>query len=276
MEKILVTGANGMLGLAIEKEFTDYELLLTDKDEFDVTRRTKDIFDFKPDYLFHLAAETNLELCETHPKFAYYTNTIGTMNMIQLAKSLDIPIVYISTAGVFSGREESDENSIPSPINIYGKSKYCGELVVRPYPKHYIFRMSWAFGGGSRDKKFVMKICKQISAGKSSIEAIDTHCGSPTYTKDVAEVIHSFIKEKKPYGLYHIPTGRATRYEVACEIVKILESMTPVYKAKEKQFIDYVAKRPKCEVLTSVKLVEVRNWKEALKEYLDKLCQEKQ
>ena len=61
------------------------------------------------------------------------------------------------------------------------------------------------------------------------------------------------------------------RYDVACEIVKILGSIIPVYKAKEKQFIEYTSTRPKCEVLKSINGVKVRDWKEALKEYLDEL-----
>ena len=190
MKKILVTGADGMLGEAIQKVFNKDEVCLTDIKELDVRIPIKEMCP-KPDYIFHLAAETDLEYCETYPRHAYYTNTIGTFNMTALANSLDIPIIYISTAGVFGNAkaEYFDESSNPDPINTYGRSKYYGEIAVRTYPKHYIFRISWAFGGGTRDRKFVMKICKQISAGKTCIEAIDDKSGSPSYTRDVARVI---------------------------------------------------------------------------------------
>jgi len=277
--RILVTGGQGMLGSAIEEVFAkDFTCIFTDINEFDVRKYRKFIKDIpSPNYILHLAAETNLEFCESYPMYAYHTNTIGTFNMVEIAKQLDIPIIYMSTAGVFGNTkaEYFDENSTPDPINTYGRSKYYGEIAVQAYPKHWIFRISWAFGGGARDRKFVMKICKQLSAGKQFIEAIDSKSGSPSYTRDVAGIIYGFIKEEKPYGLYHIPTGSGTRYEVACEIVKLLNSITPIYKAKEEQFLEYIATRPKCEVLKSVKGVETRDWKEALKEYIDELVANK-
>ncbi|KKM68626.1 hypothetical protein LCGC14_1459000 [marine sediment metagenome] len=283
MKRILVTGCDGMLGSAVEQVFSDYKLIKTDIEELDV--RGISMHSDKIDYILHLAALTDLEYCENYPRHAYFTNTIGTMNMVELAKELDIPIVYISTAGVF-GKEEGklynnkqfryyDENSKPSPINMYGLSKYYGELAVQAYPKHYIFRISWAFGGGSRDRKFVMKVIKQIRQGFKEIYAINDVSGSPSYTKDVAKVIKDFIDTKKPYGLYHIPSGVATRYDVAKEIVRLLGAPTKICAVKDSYFLDYTATRPKCEVLLSVKDVRVRHWRKSIEEYINELVADK-
>lgn len=277
--RILVTGSNGMLGEAIEKIFKGYNLVLTDLPEFDV-RIPKRFHKLppSPDYIIHLAAETDLEFCETYPKYAFHTNTIGTFNMVELAKQLDIPIVYMSTAGVF-GRHSAPhytEDTPPCPINMYGLSKYYGEIAVKAYPKHWIFRISWAFGGKSRDRKFVWKIIQQISSFKKDLYVIDDKSGSPSYTKDIATVIYNFIKEEKPYGTYHIPTGVATRYDVAKEIIKGLDTWYPeIHKVSSQKFVTYTTTRPKCEVLKSIKGVEVRDWREALKEYLDEITKSK-
>ena len=260
-----------MLGSAVEKGFKGYEIIGTDKEEFDVRVHKNMLRHHRnPDYILHLAADTDLEFCETYPNHAYHTNTIGTIHMTELARSLDIPIIYISTAGVFGGddRPYYDENSVPNPVNTYGRSKYYGELAVRAYEKHYIFRLSWAFGGGTRDRKFVWNICNQIWNRVTTLYAVNDKSGSPNYTHDVVKVIKEFIEER-PYGLYHIPTGECTRYDVAKEIVKILDVGVYVRSISSSDMPQYTTTRPKCEVLKSVKDVNVRGWKPALKEYLE-------
>ena len=267
-----------MLGSAIETVFKpEFTPIQTDIKEFDVRQYRKFIKDIPtPNYILHLAAETNLEFCETYPRHAYWTNTIGTFNMVEIARQLDIPIVYMSTAGVFGNTSEEyfDENSVPDPVNTYGRSKWYGETAVRAYPKHYIFRISWAFGGHQRDRKFVMMMYKQIRDGKQVIQTVNDRTGSPSYTKDVAGVMKQFLLEKKPYGTYHIPCGEASRWEVVEEMIKHLKTYWVDNNAvPASHFGDYSTTRPKCEVLRSVKGVKVRDWKESLGEYLDEITQ---
>ena len=278
--KILVTGANGMLGSDIRKTFKNDSAIYTDKFELDVADNDNVIeyltkLDGIPDYILHLAAETDLEYCEKSPAYAYYNNTIGTINMVHLAEILKIPIVYISTAGVFLGEKkyyiEDDE---PNPINHYGRSKYYGELAVRQYLKHYIFRISWAMGGGPElDKKFVNKVIKLIRGGAREIYGIKDVYGSPTYTKDVAQTIKSCLSEKIPFGTYHTPgIGRASRLDVAQAIVNILDFDVEVIPTTSAHFAkDFPCIRAQNEVLLSTKKYpsRMRPWMDSLKEYLE-------
>ena len=137
---------------------------MTDKDtldvsNFDAVRGYITLLPEKPDYIFHLAAETDLEWCQKNPAQAYYVNSFGTSNVSLLAFRFDIPIVYMSTAGVFHGNKFTYfEDDKTNAVNHYGRSKSLGEAFVSMLPKHYIFRMSWAMGGGPGvDIKFVEK-----------------------------------------------------------------------------------------------------------------------
>ena len=167
--RILVTGANGMLGSSISRVFQDHNLILTGSHELDI-RNIKQVMSYaakKLDLILHLAAETDLSRAEFNPSDAYIINHTGTQNMLELAKTLNIPIVYISTAMIFDGKKKSyTEEDKANPTNHYGRSKYYGEVTVQSYEKHYIVRSGWAMGGGPEiDKKFINKIFKQICAG---------------------------------------------------------------------------------------------------------------
>ena len=125
-----------MLGEAFYHMFkNEYELKCSDKDvnedwlthldfrEFQTYK--KDVFDFQPDYLFHLAAYTDLEYCEANTDDTYITNTLAVENAVHIANELNIPLLYISTAGIFDGKKEYyDESDAPNPICHYAKSKY--------------------------------------------------------------------------------------------------------------------------------------------------------
>jgi len=279
--RILVTGAAGMMGESIRRVFKNDEMIYTDKPELNVADYNSVIsminkLNGEIDYILHLAAETDLEFCERRPELAYYTNAIGTVNMVKLAEIMDIPIIYISTAGVFLGEKNSyDEFDKPEPINHYGRSKWYGEFAVRTYPKHYIFRMSWAMGGGpDLDKKFVNKIIKLVHEGHKEIEAIDDVFGSPTYQYDVARTIRACLERKIPYGIYHAAgIGTASRYDVAEAIVDILNmDVDLVIPVPSSHFNNkFPCPRARNEVLKSVIAHPscMRPWRESLKEYLE-------
>jgi len=276
----LVTGSAGMLCEGIKLAFKDDEMIYTDKKELDVSNYEQVIgymtkLNEIPDYILHLAAETDLETCEANPAQAYYTNTIGTINMVRLAEILKIPIIYMSTAGVFLGEKNYyTEDDEPNPINHYGRSKYYGELAVQRYPKHYIFRMSWAMGGGPElDKKFVNKVIKIIRCGAKQIYGIKDIFGSPTYTHDVANTIHACLTEKIHYGIYHVSgIGRASRYDVAEEIIKILGFDVELTAVDNGYFNKaFPCTRSHNEVLLSTKKYpsKMRDWRISLREYLE-------
>ena len=116
--------------------------------DFDAYRQ--DVLDFAPDYLFHLGALTDLEYCETHPDDAYATNAMGSENAVYIANELDIPLLYIGTAGIFDGQQDQyDDWDAPNPLGVYARAKWAGERFVQENARTYLIcRAGWMMGGG--------------------------------------------------------------------------------------------------------------------------------
>jgi len=284
-----------MLGEAFYHQFKDfYDLKCTDKDvnepwlsflDFrDLDAYRKDVMAFKPDYLFHLGAYTNLEFCEQNVDDTYATNTMSVENAVYLANELDIPILYISTAGIFDGEKELyDDWDLPNPLGVYARSKYMGERYVAENAKRFLIcRAGWMMGAGpSKDKKFIQKLMKQLKDGKKELFIVDDKDGTPTYTHDFAKNVKALI-EKEYWGLYNMVCGGQTsRLEVAGELLRLLglTDKVKITSVKSDFFKEtYFAERPPCERLINKKL-ELRNlnlmqeWPVALKQYIDKYYQ---
>ena len=181
-KKIYLAGCGGMLGEAFREVFkADYELKCTDIDvnepwlshlDFrDYEAYSNDVAEFKPDYLFHIGAYTDLEYCETHQDDTYATNAIAVENAVYISNKLNIPILYISTAGIFDGSKDTfDDWDLPNPIGHYARSKYAGELFVEKHsPRHLICRAGWMMGGGPRrTKNSLKKLCYSSKMAKKS------------------------------------------------------------------------------------------------------------
>ncbi len=293
--KIYMAGVGGMLGEAFYKVFKDeYTLRCTDIDVNDVwlsyldfrdlESYKKDVFAFKPDFLFHIGAYTSLEYCEENEKEAYRTNTMAVENAVYIANELDIPILYISTAGIFDGKQDTyDDWDMPNPLGVYARSKYMGELfVTRHCRRHLVCRAGWMMGSGpKKDKKFIQKIMSQLKEGKKEIYVVDDKLGTPTYTIDFATNVKALL-ENEVWGLYNMVCGGITgRLEVAEELINLLGlkedvKVTPVNSDHFAK--DYYAQRPPSERLINRKLElrslnNMRDWKICLKEYLDEYYQ---
>lgn len=294
-KKIYIAGCGGMLGEAFYTQFKDdYIIKCTDKDvnedwlsflDFrDFEAYKKDVYDFKPDFLFHLGAYTDLEFCEKNADDTYDTNTLAVENAVYLANELNIPLLYISTAGIFDGKKELyDDWDMPNPLGVYARSKYMGErFVVENTNRYLVCRAGWMMGAGpKKDKKFIQKLMKQLKEGKKELFIVDDKDGTPTYTHDFAKNVKLLI-EKEYWGLYNLVCGGQTsRLEVAQELIKVLGKhneikLTPV---KSDYFKDiYFAERPPNERLLNRKL-NIRklnimsDWKIALEEYIIKYYQ---
>lgn len=291
MKKIFIAGCGGMLGEAFYQQFKDsYILKCTDKDvnenwlsflDFrDYDEYTKQVMDFKPDYLFHLGAYTDLEYCEQNAEDTYATNTLSVENAVFIANKLNIPLLYISTAGIFDGSKELyDDWDQPNPLGVYARSKYMGErFVVENANRFLVCRAGWMMGSGpSKDKKFIQKLMQQIKDGKKELLIVNDKDGTPTYTHDFAKNVKALI-EKEYWGLYNmVCDGQTSRFEVATELINILGlqdtvKLTPVSSDYFKEI--YFAARPISERLVNRKL-NIRNlnlmreWKDALREYID-------
>jgi len=292
MKKMLIAGAGGMLGKAFYQEFqNNYNLTCTDIDlnedwliynDFRDFESYKDLcFKVRPDILIHLGAHTDLEYCEDNIDDAYRTNTLSVENATLISNELDIPLVYISTAGIFDGDKDFyDDWDKPNPLCVYAKTKYLGEkYVIQNCRKYYVFRAGWMMGGHNKDKKFVYKIINQIKAGNKELYVVDDKNGTPTYTVDFAKNVQQVIN-KNLFGLYNLVCGGLTsRFDVACEMLKILglENKIKINKVSSDYFKkEYFAKRPRSERLINKKLDLrglnlMRDWKEGLTEYIGEI-----
>ena len=286
-----MAGCGGMLGEAFYYQYKDdYEIRCTDKDvneswlsflDFrDLNSYKKDVNDFKPDYLFHLGAYTDLEFCEKNAEDTYATNTMSVENAVYIANNLDIPILYISTAGIFDGNKEIyDDWDLPNPLGVYARSKYMGERFVAENAKRFLIcRAGWMMGAGPfKDKKFIQKLLKQIKDGKKELFIVDDKDGTPTFTHDFAKNVKALIQNEY-WGLYNMVCGGQTsRLDVATELLRLLNltDKVKINTVKSDYFKEiYFALRPPCERLINRKL-ELRNlnlmqdWKPALSKYLD-------
>jgi len=290
MDKIYIAGCGGMLGEAFHSVLgVNYSLRCTDIDlneswlsylDFrDLNKYRLDVKSFSPNYLIHLGAHTDLEYCEQNISDAYSTNAVSVDNAVLIANELDIPLIYISTAGVFDGKQdEYDDWDTPNPLGHYARSKYIGELAVSSRVRNFLVcRAGWMMGGGpAKDKKFIQKLIAQIKDGSKELFIVDDKFGTPTYTHDFAMNVELLIKESA-WGLYNmVCAGTTSRLEVASELLNILNlsdsiKITPVSSDYFKNI--YFAPRPLSERLLNTKLNlremdKMRNWRTALREYL--------
>lgn len=286
-----MAGVGGMLGEAFYKTFKEeYDIKCTDKDvnaewlsfldfrDFDEYR--KQVLAFQPDYLFHIGAYTSLEYCEENVDDTYNTNTLAVENAAHIANELNIPILYISTAGIYDGKKELyDDWDLPNPLGHYARSKYMGELFVKEnVQKHLVCRAGWMMGAGpKKDKKFIQKIMKQLKDGAKELNIVNDKLGTPTYTIDFARNAKLLI-EKEFWGIYNMVCGGETgRLEVAKELVRVLgkEDEVKINEVDSDFFKDvYFAQRPPSERLVNKKLSLrnaniMRDWKVCLQEYVN-------
>lgn len=290
MKKIYMAGCGGMLGQAFYHVFgSDYDLRCTDIDvneswlsslDFrDGESYLRDVASYKPDYLFHLGAYTDLEYCERHVSDAYLTNTLAVEHAVAIANELDIPLLYISTAGIFDGSKDTfDDWDRPNPMGHYARSKYAGEVyVTQQTRRHLVCRAGWMMGGGPRkDKKFVQKLMQQLRDGRSELDIVRDKLGTPTYTKDFAANV-KLLLESEYWGLYNmVCEGVTSRLEVAHELLRVLglEDRVRINEVDSTFFKEqFFAPRPDSERLINRKLAlrgvnRMRDWRPALREYV--------
>ena len=288
--KILLTGSAGMLSADVIPALIKqgHELIQTDINQRLPVIRKLDITDSKevfkqigehqPDYVFHLAAETNVDLCEEKPDHAFYVNTLGTENIALACQRHNVKLLYVSTAGVFHGDKDGPytEFDIPNPINVYGKSKLEGEYIVKDLLNEYfIIRAGWMVGGWEIDKKFVYKIVQQLKEGKKQLTVVNDKFGTPTFTKYFAANFMNIINTQR-YGTYHLACkGECSRYDMAVKIVEFMGlkenvSVQPVGSDK----YPLPAPRARSEIMRNYRLdmLKINNmpdWQHCLKEYIE-------
>ncbi|MFH1395271.1 MAG: dTDP-4-dehydrorhamnose reductase [Candidatus Omnitrophota bacterium] len=292
--KILVTGAAGMLAAEVvpmllarghEVVQTDINQRIPDIEALEVRDKAKvleKIKKEKPDYVFHLAAETDVDLCEKDQDHAYIVNAFGTENIVLACKEFGAKLLYISTGAVFEGTKGIyTEYDTVNPINVYGRSKLEGEKIVQNVLSDYfIIRAGWMVGGWDLDKKFVYKIVQQLKQGRKDLIAVDDKKGTPTFTKDFAANLMNVINSER-FGLYHMANkGACSRYDMALKIVEYMGlSKEITVKPVSSAYFPLPAPRASSEAMRNYKLdmLGLNNmpcWEESLEQYI-KLNKEK-
>ncbi|MEI8349144.1 MAG: dTDP-4-dehydrorhamnose reductase [Candidatus Omnitrophota bacterium] len=281
VKKILITGAQGMLGSALcETLSSHYQIIAVDKDECDITDREKTLTFFRnagADIILHCAAYTDVDRSEDQPQQVYAVNVEGTANIIEAIKGTNCLLVYISTDYVFDGTKKGAyiEPDLPHPLGVYGYSKLEGEKVVQNFPKHLIVRTSWLFG--PRGKNFVATIASKAKE-KEALQVVDDQVGSPTYTRDLAKALAALLDlycaNRLTYGIYHVTnSGQCSWFEFAKYILSLLHSSVTIKPISSKD-LNRKAKRPLNSLLSNEKFYALSgfflpSWQEAVKHYIE-------
>ena len=280
MTKILITGGYGQLGTALQQVMSSEELLPTDTDTMDITDNAQidRVFaDFRPDFLVHGAAYTNVDGCEDNPELAESVNAIGTKNLADNCAKLAIPMIYISTDYVFDGTatEPILEGVTPNPLSVYGKTKLAGEKAVLSLPSGYVLRTSWVYGEGKNFVRTMLSLADKME----EIKVVNDQFGRPTYALDLAKAIYDVILKRPEPGIYNV-TGDGdiiSWADFATEIFKISGKPTRVVGITTEEYLSdkqdrKIAPRPMYSALALGKSKNsglfTKDWHVALEEYL--------
>jgi len=278
-DDILTFGSNGMIGknldFGIRPLSSDVDITNLNSIENYITKLSN-----KVSCIINLAA---LNLCDSENSIekSINVNINGTTNLLQYAKKLNIPFILLSTGAVFSSNNNSNaifnESTETSPKCVYGYTKSCAEKIALLYKKSIVIRTGWVFGGTQKSHyKYVEHFINNFLTN-TEIYANDNFYGSPTYVKDLIEKIKFIIINNK-YGIHHVVnSGIATEYDVALEIADLMEKdMNLIIPLECNKIPNAGPKRSISEILESnFEINKMRNWKEALKEYVNKYLQEK-
>ena len=281
--KILITGANGMLAKEIKDKFSEWnELVLTDVAELDIANEEM-VMNFvkkeKPECIINCAAFTAVDKAETAGEIVEKINADGPGNLAKAAKANDAVLVHVSTDYVFGGdldiEKDYKEDDPKAPVTAYGITKLHGEEQIQENTdKYYIFRTAWLYGiGGNNFVKTMLK----LGEDKDELNVVSDQHGSPTYAKDLSEIIYQAVTKQIPYGIYHATNeGYTTWYDFTKAIFEytgIICKVNPVTTEEYIKMMNIVqAKRPKNSQMSKEKLkeagIKVPEWEDALKRYL--------
>ncbi len=282
--RVLVTGANGQLGfdcIRTLKERGYNDILGIDIDDLDLTDQDSVvdfIGKFKPDVIMHNAAFTAVDKAEEFKEQAYRVNVLATKYLAEVAQSINAKLIYISTDYVFpgDGNHFYDVDDNTSPKNEYGRTKLLGEEAARICEKLFIIRISWVFGVNGNN--FVKTMLK-LGETHKELSIVNDQIGSPTYTRDLSQLLCDLIETKK-YGVFHATNeGVCSWYEFAKEIFKQTNMHVIVNPITTDEYLKtklVQARRPLNSRLSKKSLDDagfkrLPDWKDALKRYLKEI-----
>lgn len=289
MKKILVTGCNGQLGRAVNKEYAGEEVIFINTDVAagegvislditDIEEVLKLTREQKPDVIINCAAHTNVDKCEEEWDLAYKINALGPRNLSIAAREADAKMIHVSTDYVFEGNgtRPYTEFDAPSPVSAYGKTKLEGEHFVKEFaPKHFILRTAWLYGEGKNFVKTMLGLAEKYE----EINVVCDQVGSPTSTVELAKMIHALEKTDN-YGVFHATCEGDTSWAAFAEEIFRLAGKTTkvnhVTSAQYKEMNPASADRPAYSILDNYMLrltsgFRMADWKDALGVYMKNL-----
>jgi dTDP-4-dehydrorhamnose reductase len=282
MQRIFITGSDGMLGSDIVRELRkkkEYQLICSTIADIDITelRAVMNVLlRARPDVLIHTAGYTGVDRAERERELCFAINAEGTKNLAFFCREMDVHMIYISTDYVFDGKKKKPyvETDPPHPINIYGASKLKGEEYVQTLLTNYkIIRTSWLSGlHGIHGKNFVETILSAASR-QSRLSVVNDQIGKPTFTFYLAQQIELMLSINAS-GIFHVTNdGVCSWYEFAKRIIELSQTPNVTIKPITSQEFRSLAKRPANSALENARLQELKipmlpHWEEGLKEYL--------
>ena len=283
--KILITGSSGMVGGYLKKILmeSDFDVCCMSRVQFEdqnFLSFASVIGAFQPAAIIHLAAETNVDLCEREPSSAFQSNVLLTTWIARVCASLKAKMIYVSSSSIF-GKDErflNNEMHAPAPISIYANSKLAGERIVADLCGHnYVsVRAGWMIGGGrGNDRKFVGNLINQIKEGVREIVVVNDKWGSVTHAGRLAQFL-AWSLDDHAFGLYHYACeGVASRFLMAEVILNSTSSSTrPMLRGVSSAHFPLSAPRPFSDAIESVRLSELPgelcpgDWSSVLRDYV--------
>ena len=296
---VLVTGANGQLGQAIQSIVGNYpsiDFVFCTSSELNITDKAncETVFEkYKPNFCINAAAYTAVDKAESEPEKAFAINVTGAQNLAEVCKNHDTVLLHVSTDFVFDAKFvdgiayydselrlplKSDkgltETDVPFPAGIYGLTKLQGEqAIASTWEKHFIIRTSWVY---SQFANNFMKTMLRLASERDSLSVVSDQIGTPTNAVDLAECLLTIITQHPTpntqhlFGIYNFSNeGHCSWYDFAAEIFRVNNisiNLQPISTAA----YPTPAKRPAYSVLDKSKIkqvfgMEIKNWEESLK-----------
>jgi dTDP-4-dehydrorhamnose reductase len=268
--KILLTGASGQLGTAMQVALVGHDVIPLTKANLDVSdfdKVQKVVKELNPECILNTAAYTNVDGAETNVHVAYAVNALGPRNLAVVAASLNIPLMHVSTDYVFDGQSSVPYHEFdrPNPLSVYGASKLAGEEAIRDlHGHHFIVRTAWLYHIVGRN--FPKTITAMAS--RPVVRVVEDQVGSPTYAPHLASALARLL-ETKAYGTYHLAgRGQTTWFALTCELYRRIGIATPVEPVKTSDF-PRPAPRPRFSALTTLQspCIELPPWQAGVAEY---------